>query len=183
MNKHVDPNNLDPVTKKPLPKCPEPGCGLSMEPVLNGVHYYCAHKKKDGSSTVEKLSAWQSRVPALESCIAEQAAEIERLRGKNATLIIACEAMQASRDAALAKVDELQQRLLTAAGDDLCRLTQDEIKAMTSGAVPIPPKPEFLASCERFHDQIASESGVNQNCLTLAQLIAENEQLRASQRR
>jgi regulator of replication initiation timing len=74
--------------------------------------------------------------------------------------------------------ERLQQRLLTAAGDDLCRLTQEEIRAYTSGAVPIPPKDEFLASCERFHAQIASESGVNHNCLTLAQLIAENERLK-----
>lgn len=68
-----------------------------------------------------------------------------------------------------------RQRLLTAAGDDLCRFTQDEIKALTSGAVPIPPEGEFLASCKRFHAQIASEAGVNSNCLTMAQLVAENE--------
>lgn len=79
----------------------------------------------------------------------------------------------------IAEVEQLRQRLLTAAGDDLCRLSQEEIKAMSSGGVPIPPKEEFLASCERFHAQVAGESGVNQNCLTLAQLIAENERLRA----
>jgi hypothetical protein len=73
----------------------------------------------------------------------------------------------------------LQARLLTAAGDDLCRLSQEEIKAMGVGAVPIPPKEEFLASCERFHSQVAGEAGVNQNCLTLAQLIAENAALQA----
>lgn len=78
-----------------------------------------------------------------------------------------------------AEVERLRQRLLTAAGDDLCRLTQEEIKSMSSGGVPIPPKEEFLASCERFHAQVASTAGVNPNCLTLAQLIAENERLRA----
>jgi hypothetical protein len=71
----------------------------------------------------------------------------------------------------------LRARLLTAAGDDLCRLSQEEIKAMSAGAVQIPPKEEFLASCERFHAQVAGEAGVNHNCLTLAQLIAENERL------
>ena len=80
------------------------------------------------------------------------------------------------RDAAQAKIKELEARLLTAAGDDLCRLSQEEIKAMGSGEVKIPPKEEFLASCERFHEQVASESGVMTNCLTLAQLIAENQQ-------
>lgn len=76
-----------------------------------------------------------------------------------------------------AEVKRLKQRLLTAAGDDLCRLSQEEIKDLTGGKVPIPPKDEFLASCERFREQIAAEAGMNQNCLTLAQLIAENERL------
>lgn len=79
--------------------------------------------------------------------------------------------------AVTAERDGLKTRLLSAAGDDLCRLTQDEIKAMTSGAVQIPPKEEFLASCERFHAQVAGEAGVLGSCLTLAQLIAENERL------
>jgi hypothetical protein len=77
-----------------------------------------------------------------------------------------------------AEVERLKQRLLTAAGDDLCRLTQEEIKAMSAGTVKIPPKEEFLASCERFHAQVANESGVMTNCLTLAQLVAENTALR-----
>jgi hypothetical protein len=73
----------------------------------------------------------------------------------------------------------LRLRLLSAAGDDLCRLSQEEIKAYTSGKVQIPPKEEFLSSCERFHAQIASEAGVLEGCLTLAQLIAENAKLEA----
>lgn len=72
--------------------------------------------------------------------------------------------------------DRLAARLLTAAGDDLCRLTQDEIKALGAGTVKIPPRDEFLASCARFHEQLAAESGVMTNCLTLAQLVAENQQ-------
>ena len=76
------------------------------------------------------------------------------------------------------EVMRLRQRLLTAAGDDLCRLTQEEIKAMTAGEVQIPPKPEFMASCERFHAQVAGTAGVLSNCLTMAQLVAENERLR-----
>jgi len=68
---------------------------------------------------------------------------------------------------------KLRQRLLTAAGDDLCRLSQEEIKQLTSGYVQIPPKCEFLASCERFHSQMAGEAGINQSCLTSAQMAAE----------
>lgn len=83
----------------------------------------------------------------------------------------------------LAENAALKARLLTAAGDDLCRLTQDEIKALTGGAVQIPPKEEFLASCERFHAQIAGEVGVNEQCLTLAQMIAENASLKADNER
>lgn len=79
----------------------------------------------------------------------------------------------------VAECERLRLRLLTAAGDDLCRLSQDEIKAMTAGAVQIPPKDEFLASCERFHAQVAKEAGVLEGCLTMAQLVAENEKLRA----
>ncbi len=77
--------------------------------------------------------------------------------------------------------DELEQvrlRLLSAAGDDLCRLSPEEIKSLTSGEVQIPPREEFIASCERFHQQIALGAGELKNCLTLAQLIAENEMLR-----
>lgn len=79
---------------------------------------------------------------------------------------------------AIRERDEARQRLLTAAGNDLCRLSQEEIKAMTDGTVKIPPEEEFLASCRRFHAQVANESGVMSDCLTLAQLIAENETLR-----
>ena len=74
----------------------------------------------------------------------------------------------------------LRLRVLTAAGDDLCRLTPEEIKAYTSGAVQIPPEEEFIPSCRQFHRQIADTAGVLDNCLTLAQMIAENERLRAA---
>jgi hypothetical protein len=90
--------------------------------------------------------------------------------GKNCVRLLV-EALLAQRDAA-------RLRLLSAAGDDLCRLTQEEIKELSSGAVKIPPREEFIASCELFHDQIAAGPGVLTNCLTLAQLIAENEKLR-----
>lgn len=78
-----------------------------------------------------------------------------------------------------AENERLKVRLLSAAGDDLCRLSQEEIKDMSLGVVKIPPKEEFIASCERFHAQVAEESGVMNNCLTLAQLIAENTKLTA----
>jgi len=86
----------------------------------------------------------------------------------------------AERDAEIA---QLRLRLLSAAGDDLCRLTPEEIKAYTSGAVQIPPVEEFLPSCQRFHEQIAAGAGVLDGCLTLAQLIAENEKLRRDSER
>lgn len=76
------------------------------------------------------------------------------------------------------EINQLRLRLLSAAGDDLCRLSQEEIKAYTSGAVQIPPIEEFLPSCARFHAQIAAGAGVLEGCLTLAQLIAENERLK-----
>lgn len=101
------------------------------------------------------LRAWQRQAPAAVLAL------LDRLR-----------AAEADRDAA-------RLRLLSAAGDDLCRLSQEEIKAFTSGAVKIPPEPEFIASCRRFHQQIAGEAGVLTDCLTLAQLVAENEKLRA----
>jgi len=96
-------------------------------------------------------------------------AAVKATAGKNCNRLL-FEAMQA-------RIAELRTRLLSAAGDDLCRLTQEEIKAYTSGAVQIPPKGEFIASCERFHEQIAAGPGVLKNCLTLAQLVAENEKL------
>ena len=78
--------------------------------------------------------------------------------------------------------DDARLRLLSAAGDDLCRLSRDEIRELTAGGqVQIPPKEDFLASCERFHEQIAAGPGVLSGCLTLAQLIAENERLRKEQ--
>lgn len=78
-----------------------------------------------------------------------------------------------------AENERLRARLLTAAGDDLCRLSQEEIKSYTNGAVPIPPRCEFIASCERFHAQIAGTAGVNQDCLTSAQMAAEITRLEA----
>lgn len=91
-------------------------------------------------------------------------------------------ALEAEIAALKADRDQLRIRLLTAAGDDLCRLSQEEIKELSSGAVKIPPEDEFLASCKRFHGQIASTSGVLGECMTLAQMIAENERLKADLR-
>lgn len=76
------------------------------------------------------------------------------------------------------EIADLRRRLLSAAGDDLCQLTPEEIKAYTSGTVKIPPKEQFVPSCERFWSQCAKEFGVMEDCLTLAQLIAENERLK-----
>jgi hypothetical protein len=93
-------------------------------------------------------------------------------------LLSALEDVTKERDDLKEEVTRLQQRLLMAAGDDLCRLTQEEIKAMTAGEVQIPPIEEFIPSCRAFHAQVAGTAGVLPNCLTMAQLIAENEQLR-----
>lgn len=81
------------------------------------------------------------------------------------------------KEAAEAEAERLKARLLTAAGDDLCRLTSEEIKQYTSGEVQIPPKEEFIPSCRQFWKQTADRTGVLKNCLTLAQLVAENERL------
>lgn len=89
------------------------------------------------------------------------------------------DAMKQSLTAAKLEIHSLRHRLRSAAGDDLCRLTQEEISDLSKGGVKIPPKEEFLASCERFHTQIAGEAGVLHDCMTLAQLLAENERLRA----
>ena len=86
----------------------------------------------------------------------------------------------AERDRLIAENERLRLRVLSAAGDDLCRLTQEEIKDLSAGKVQIPPEGEFLASCKNFHSQIASKSGVLPGCLTLAQMIAENERLRSA---
>lgn len=75
-------------------------------------------------------------------------------------------------------VSDVRRRLLSAAGDDLCRFSPEELAELTSGRVPIPPEEEFIPSCRRFHAQVASEAGVNTSCYTLAQLVAENERQR-----
>lgn len=121
-----------------------------------------------------KAKAWKQRYFGLNNVWARGATSMARSRDE---AIADRDRLVAELTTANATIERLKQRLLTAAGDDLCRLSQEEIKDLTGGNVPIPPKDEFLASCERFHAQIAGESGVNQNCLTLAQLIAENERL------
>ena len=79
--------------------------------------------------------------------------------------------------------ERLRLRVLSAAGDDLCRLTQEEIKELSSGKIKIPSEEEFLASCKNFHSQLAGEAGVLFGCLTLAQMIAENERLQMMNRK
>jgi regulator of replication initiation timing len=96
----------------------------------------------------------------------------------NAISAVIQEAIDAATAELKAENERLRQRLLTAAGDDLCRLSQAEIAAFSLGVVKIPPEEEFLASCKRFHEQMMNEVGVMSDCLTLAQLIAENEKLR-----
>jgi cell division protein FtsB len=161
------------------------------------------------SSHADNLERMQERLAdaSIHLCIVDEeaidaaAAELRRLEEENAALrgesdlyhrgYDAMGAADISEYLALCKSvrqveaenAQLRLRLLSAAGDDLCRLSQEEIKAYTSGKVQIPPKEEFLPSCERFHAQIANEAGVLEGCLTLAQLIAENAKLDAENAR
>jgi hypothetical protein len=123
---------------------------------------------------VEQLAAAQKHLLSIDMT-PDDCKDIVRAVG---IVCLANTCLMEERDAAKAEVAKLRLRLLSAAGDDLCRLTQEEIKAYTSGEVQIPPKEEFIASCERFHQQIAAGPGVLSGCLTLAQLIAENERLK-----
>ena len=121
------------------------------------------------STTIERLTALYEAHHNRGECTRDWHDEIDRAFPRLTAAIAAAEAER----------DEARLRLLSAAGDDLCRLSQEEIKELSSGGVKIPPKEEFLASCERFHSQIAGEAGVLSGCFTLAQLIAENEKQRA----
>ena len=62
---------------------------------------------------------------------------------------------------ACAEIRRLQRCVLNQAGDNLCWITDP---------AQIPPKAEFLKSCERYHAQIAQERGELTGCLTIAQL-------------
>ena len=176
-----------------LPTCDEhaepaqPGSGVELpDSVAEGVNVALvanfANLLEKGDAVAaevvrlrEQLAAERKRAEEAESDVGTCAAKLRnQLNAAEASLTAAREQV-----AALTRErDEARTRLLSAAGDDLCRLSQEEIKAMGAGTVKIPPKEEFLASCERFHAQVANESGVMTNCLTLAQLIAENEKLR-----
>lgn len=74
--------------------------------------------------------------------------------------------------------ERLRSAVLNAAGDDLCRFSQEEIQQMRLGMIKIPPWEEFGPSCKRFHDSMAAERGVLEGGKTIAQLEAENELLR-----
>lgn len=133
---------------------------------------------ENDNSAPDKLLAW---VKSQSAATASLTAKVELLEGERDAAVAEIQAADEMEKRMLAMMEENEQlklRLLSAAGDDLCRLTQEEIKAYSSGAVKIPPKEEFIASCERFHSQIAKESGVLENCLTLAQLIAENQSIK-----
>ena len=70
-----------------------------------------------------------------------------------------------------AEISRLRKSVMNQAGDNLCHLTNPETD-------PIPPKAEFLQSCERFWEQRASKTGELKGCMTIAQLerqLAENE--------
>jgi len=133
----------------------------------------CANKALEIIRLKVKADDWDGMKGGWES-MGDMLAERTKEANDLAQQLTTSQATIAERDAEIA---QLRFRLLSAAGDDLCRLSQEEIKAYTSGAVQIPPKEEFIPSCERFHAQIAAGPGVLTNCLTLAQLIAENASL------
>lgn len=81
----------------------------------------------------------------------------------------------AEKDAEIAR---LRSRLLMALGDDQCQFTAEELRDIADGKKKLPLKEIFLPSCAAFHDRHAGEHGVLENCLTLAQSLAESEGLR-----
>ncbi len=78
--------------------------------------------------------------------------------------------------AAIEEIERLRKSVLNRQGDDLCWF---DIGA-THPHVKIPPAEEFLESCRRFHEQVAGDSGLLEGCMTIAQLEAEVERLRAA---
>lgn len=69
------------------------------------------------------------------------------------------------------EVERLRKAVLNQSGDNLGRLTPDDLRK-------IPPKAEFLQSCDHFHTQIASGAGELVGCQTIAQLERDNLALR-----
>ena len=129
------------------------------------------------------VRGWKEAYDVTWSELRDVQAELNSVRAERDSAIESLDANWTTHQQIIKAREELadaRRRLLTAAGDDLCRLSQEEIKAMSAGAVKIPPEEQFIASCRRFHQQMAGEVGVNDNCLTLAQLVAENEKLRAA---
>lgn len=69
-----------------------------------------------------------------------------------------------------ARIAELEASVRNQQGDNLCWF---------DGSPPIPPKAEFLESCRRYHDQIATQNGVLEGGRTIAQLEARVVELEA----
>ncbi len=79
---------------------------------------------------------------------------------------------------AVAEIRRLQTRnrellgaITNCGGDDLCWLD------LVPRPVQIPPAPEFLESCRRYHAQISDAVGVIPNARTIAQLEADCAEL------
>lgn len=68
------------------------------------------------------------------------------------------------------RIAELEASVRNQQGDNLCWF---------DGSPPIPPKAEFLESCRRYHDQIATQNGVLEGGRTIAQLEARVVELEA----
>lgn len=70
----------------------------------------------------------------------------------------------------LERIKGLEASVRNQQGDNLCWF---------DGSPPIPPKAEFLESCRRYHDQIATQNGVLEGGRTIAQLEARVVELEA----
>lgn len=81
-----------------------------------------------------------------------------------------CDICEANRERDDLRLENQRLRLAVCnqAGDNLCWLDDEQLGA-------IPPREEFLKSCERYHTQIAGErgeAGILAGCMTIAQLEA-----------
>src|SRR6188768_4225416 len=94
----------------------------------------------DFEITKEEYESWERSTAEAKESIRQADAAVERAGGvKSWDEMAADKDRLGQRNRELrAENERLRMRLLSAAGDDLCRLTQEEIKKYTSGEVQIP---------------------------------------------
>lgn len=131
---------------------PEPRCPICQSPVKMGTRDATTYADCHACRTTIYFWAWGTR-DALE--------ELSKIPDPSSP----CPTPSKENDRLREEVASLRNRI----GDGLCWFTEGD---------PIPPKEEFLQSCERYHAQIATKHGVLQGGKTIAQLEADNERLR-----